>query len=856
MSHRLRPQLRPLRRPLRRPVRPSWDDEYEEADAKLSAPVRPAPPSWRRRDFLKAAGAGIGTAVMVPNLLQFQELLAAAPGPLAADEGVVVMILLAGGNDTLNTVIPTYQQTAYEAARPTIAIRSPLALNGNPGVGLNPALPKLRDRYNAGDVALVGSVHYPNPNLSHFESMAYYRSGSRETQLATGWLGRYTDSLAAAQPNALYGVHMGSAVPLDFVGAQTRAIALPRDTYAMFGISTDARLQRVYSAMRRFPQQPSDRGALADLMMRSQVQALDVSAQVQSIYGTALPTGGSLTDDLSLIARLVNLNLGTRVFGATFGGFDTHGTEAQDHPPLMAELDTAIDAFYSQLAPEHQDRVVMCVWSEFSRTVRENGDRGTDHGGAETMIVIGNRVKGGVHGLLPDITRVESSRTNTLSTGVDYRRVWSSLLGWMGADATAVLGGTYAPLDIYDPLSTSTPPTTTPPPPVVSPPAGTVVWSFEDFDGSGVVGTDRSTGNVADGAAALLYGGQPHVWYADRTSGSLRHAWMASSGWRYENLDGTGRLATSSASVSTSVSAITYGSGPHVFHRDVSTNRLRHGWWTGLRWAFEDLDGPGVSGGGRSANPIGADVSALLFGKEPHVFYTDATTGDLRHCWWSGGLARWFFETLDGAGGTDGRVNAAIGADVAAMTWGGSPHVFYPDVTNGRLRHAWWTGSAWGFENLDGSGAGTASGRIDARAGADVTTLEFAGVPHAFYRAEPQTGAVVRHAWWTGATWAFETIAGPSASGPAGTRIAATVIGSLPHVWHHDATAARLRHTWWNGSTWSDESMDGTGVEGGSGRRSASLGQYPTAIATPAGTHVFYADPSTGRLRRAFGAAV
>lgn len=834
-----------------------WDDEYDEADAKLSAPVRQAPSSWRRRDFLKAAGAGLGAAVMMPNLLQLQELLADAPGPLAADEGVVVMLLLAGGNDTLNTVVPTYQQAAYNAARPTIAVRNPLTLNGNPGVGLHPNLPRLRDRYNAGDVALVGSVHYPNPNLSHFESMAFYRSGSREAQLSTGWLGRYTDTLAARTPNAMYGVHMGSSVPLDFIGAQTRAFALPSSANAMFGVSTDARLQRVYSSMRRHAQQPSDRGALADLMMRSQVQSLDLSAQVQSIYGTPLPTGGRLTQEMSLIARLVNLDLGMRVFGATIGGWDTHGTQLQEQPPLLAEVDNALEAFFTQLAPEHRDRAVVCVWSEFSRTVRENGDAGTDHGGAATMLVVGNRVKGGVHGLLPDVTRVESNRSNTLSTGLDYRRVWSTLVGWMGGDATAVLGGTYAPLDIVDPLPTSTAPPTTapPPPPVVAPPAGSMLWTFEDFDGTGVVGAGRSTGNVADASAALVFGGQPHVWYPDRTSGALRHAWMTRDGWRFENLDGTGRLATSSADVSSPISALAYGSGPHVFHRDVSTGRLRHGWWTGLRWAFEDLDGPGVSGGGRSPNAIGSDVSTVLFNNEPHVFYTDSVAGDLRHCWWGGAVGRWFFETLDGAGGDGSRVDGRIGDDVATLTWGGRPHLFYPNETSGRLRHAWWTGSRWGFENLEGRGMGTASGRLAATAGADVTAVVFGGTPHAFYRSEPSSGTVLRHAWWTGAVWAFETIAGPAATGPAGSGITAEVVGGLPHVWHHDGMGSRLRRTWWTGSRWTDESMDGSGVDGASGRRAAALGQHPTTVATPAGTHVFYADPSTGRLRRAFGAA-
>ena len=125
------------------------------------------------------------------------------------------------------------------------------------------------------------------------------------------------------------------------------------------------------------------------------------------------------------------------------------------------------------------------------------------------------------------------------------------------------------------------------------------------------------------------------------------------------------------------------------------------------QWTFETLDG---SGGGNGR--VDADVGGLpsgttattIYAGQPHAWYPDVTNGDLRHAWWNG--AQWTFETLDGAGGGNGRTSHTVGEYAAATIYAGQPHVWYDDFTAADLRHAWWNGVEWNFETLDGAGGG------------------------------------------------------------------------------------------------------------------------------------------------------
>jgi hypothetical protein len=228
----------------------------------------------------------------------------------------------------------------------------------------------------------------------------------------------------------------------------------------------------------------------------------------------------------------------------------------------------------------------------------------------------------------------------------------------------------------------------------------------------------------------------------------------------------------------------------------VTGGDLRHGWWTGSIWAFETLDGNSGAGGRVNAN-VGQYAAVMLYGPGPHVWYYDDDAGTLRHAWWNG--AQWGFEVLDGLGGPGGRVNESVGSDATVMPFAGAPHVFYYDVDANDLRHGWWNGASWSFETLDGNSL--LGGRVNADVGMYESGMLLGGLPHVFYRDE--AGKDLRHAWWNGAQWGFETLDGNS-SGPAG-RIngdvgldsAVTILGPQPQVFYYDSGSGDLRHGWY-----------------------------------------------------------
>ena len=319
-------------------------------------------------------------------------------------------------------------------------------------------------------------------------------------------------------------------------------------------------------------------------------------------------------------------------------------------------------------------------------------------------------------------------------------------------------------------------------------------WSSETLDGIGAgFGDGRvNTNNVGQFTSVVSYLGQPHVFYYDATAKNLRHAWWGGARWHFEALDGlnvgggSGRL---NADVGQYSSAILYTGQPHVWYYDVANGDLRHAWWTGSGWAFETLDGAGPSGPN-----VGQYAAVTLYRGQPHVFYYDATNTDLRHAWWNG--ARWSVETLDGSGSVSpGSTTNNVGQFTSVVSYLGQPHVFYYDATAKNLRHAWWDGARWHFEALDGLNVGGGSGRLNADVGQYSSAILYTGQPHAWYY--DVANGDLRHAWWTGSGWAFETLDGAGPSGPnVGKYTSATLYAGQPHAWYYDVTNGALRHAW------------------------------------------------------------
>lgn len=191
---------------------------------------------------------------------------------------------------------------------------------------------------------------------------------------------------------------------------------------------------------------------------------------------------------------------------------------------------------------------------------------------------------------------------------------------------------------------------------------------------------------------------------------------------------GGGRI---NADISDDTHAVVFGGVPHVFYYDATGGNLRHAWRPGATWLFETVDGAGGGGGRISAN-VGRTMSAVANASAINVFYLDSTGGNLRQATFQAQQG-WRFATLDGAGGAAGRVNGVVGGGSSSLYISGQLNVFYADSTNKDVRRGVLGASGWTFSVLDGAGGG--GGRLTNQMGGYTRVAVVGGVPHVLYTA-------------------------------------------------------------------------------------------------------------------------
>lgn len=396
-----------------------------------------------RRRFLQGVAAA-GAAGLLPQLF-----FSGAAGAAGAANSVLVVVHLDGGCDCLNTVIP-YQDPAYAAARPNLAIAAGSVLPLGNGLGLHPALSGIKTLFDSGNVAIVNNTGYPAFNRSHFQAEDIYWAADPSGFDGTGWLGRYLDSHGAG--NVLSGAYLGTAVAKSMIGDTAIVPAIPSAngyTMQFFGSSTDRANQQ--NAMLRIIGQAPTGGEFYDGLLATDVAANDsISAVAAAVagYTTSVSYGtDASSQSMKLAAQLIKADIGVRVISTSMGDFDTHAGQAARLDTSLGQLSAGVSSFIADArSGGFQQRVVVLLWSEFGRRVAENASLGTDHGKACPMWVIGDGVKGGLYGGSPDLTNLDSG---DLRMTTDFRSVYATLLGgWLGADASAVLGGSWATLPI------------------------------------------------------------------------------------------------------------------------------------------------------------------------------------------------------------------------------------------------------------------------------------------------------------------------------------------------------------------------------------------------------------------------
>ena len=416
-----------------------------------------------RRRFLSGglAIAALGTmgATMPSVMVRALYAAHAVPGPgLAGGAGgrprTLVVLQMGGGNDGLNA-LPPYTSSAYHDLRPKLALdESDGVVPIGEGLGLHPALAPLAARWDAGEMAIVQNVGYPEPDRSHFRSMAIWHTAQPGEAIEEGWLGRYLDRSAESAGNQWRAVGVDPAPVPAFRGGPFVPAMESVEGYTLQADPRHPRDQAArLAAWQALHVAAGARTGSLPLLSRTGLEAFESMESLHAVAGdytpmVAYPDGNPLAAGLATVARLVDAGLGTTIAYVTVGGFDTHSGEVDEHGPLLANVASALTAFLDDVAAHgHADEVAVMGFSEFGRRAGENGSGGTDHGKAGPMFLFGPAVTGGLYGDAPDLRNLDDG---DLRYSVDFRSVYASVLEqWLGSESEPVLFGAFESLPLF-----------------------------------------------------------------------------------------------------------------------------------------------------------------------------------------------------------------------------------------------------------------------------------------------------------------------------------------------------------------------------------------------------------------------
>jgi uncharacterized protein (DUF1501 family) len=363
----------------------------------------------------------------------------------------LIVIQLAGGNDYMHTVVP-YSNGLYYDYRPSVRIGPEEVLKLDDQVGLNPNMAPIKEMWDEGRVAIINGIGYPNPNRSHFRSMDIWHTAEPDKIGTEGWLGRAIREIDPKGENGLTGINIGRGLPraLACKGVPVASVG-NLETYGLFPDMTDEWLRRY--ALDCFSQMYGAQGkdAVMDVLGQTGTEALkgaDILRTAPEKYSSTIEYASDpIAQSLRAIAQVMFADLGTRIYYAQHGSFDTHAGEMPAHSKLWQEVSTAIRDFTDDLK-EHgrEDSAVILVFSEFGRRIRDNGS-GTDHGSGGLAFIIGDPVNGGMYGEYPSL-REEDQLEGDLQFNNDFRSTYSTLLErWLGLEAAPIVNGSFEQLD-------------------------------------------------------------------------------------------------------------------------------------------------------------------------------------------------------------------------------------------------------------------------------------------------------------------------------------------------------------------------------------------------------------------------
>ena len=364
---------------------------------------------------------------------------------------VFVVLQLTGGNDYLNTVIP-YTDPLYRDNHPTIGIPDEEIIRLDDEFGLHPQMAPIKELWDEGKVAIIHGIGYPNSPRSHFRSMDIWHTCEPDKVGTEGWLGKATKELDPNKENVLTTVNYGAGLP--------RALAMPGvsvasvSDLATYGLLTSLEEDQRSAALDRFGRMYAPTvgtGYVMDYLSQTGLDALkgaDILRTAPGMYSSSVEYAETpIAKKMRDIAQTHLAGFGTRIFYTDHSSFDSHANEVPMLNQLWKDVSDAVSDFYQDLR-EHDaaDNVIVFMFSEFGRRVRDNGS-GTDHGAAGAAFVIGDAVVSGHHSEYPS-RKAEDLQFGDMVPNLDFRGVYSTILeDWMGVEAKPIVGGDFPRID-------------------------------------------------------------------------------------------------------------------------------------------------------------------------------------------------------------------------------------------------------------------------------------------------------------------------------------------------------------------------------------------------------------------------
>ena len=344
----------------------------------------------------------------------------------------LVVIQLSGGNDAMNTIVP-YNDGIYHDSRAAIHLTEDEVIDIDGSLGFHPEMGAIKNLWDLGKVSIINGVGYPTPNRSHFRSMDIWHTAESESIAPDGWLGRTLREMDPDHKNVVTGVNFGRGLPrsLHCKGVPVASVG-DLETYGLMSdIQGSENRDFALSFFSRLYGPHQGRDVILEALGENGINAMigaDILSSANSEYSSSVEYDDNpISNNLKDIAKVIFSDVGTKIYYAQHGSFDTHAGELINHAKLWKDLSIALGDFFDDLKEHNREEdVTVLLFSEFGRRIEDNGS-GTDHGSGGNAFLLGGSLKGGFYGEQPSLELSEQVEGD-MKYNNDFRSIYACLL--------------------------------------------------------------------------------------------------------------------------------------------------------------------------------------------------------------------------------------------------------------------------------------------------------------------------------------------------------------------------------------------------------------------------------------------